>query len=301
MGQARDANITLFLEVQTLMKKTFLILLALLFPVYGFSQETLPRGTTLFMVKTGDQPAKLIIIQRGQQIELSETELDKAPDSVRPYLESLFRVTPTPLEVTYRIEDSAKDVPGIEEWAQKAAELCREWHPKLEKYLATEGFTPSRKVELVFRKMEGVAFSSRNSIVISSDWVKVRPDDWGMVVHELVHIIQGYRNGNPGWVTEGIADYIRHAQFEPDAPMRSFNPDRAKYTDAYQITAVFFMWLEENKCPDFVQKLNKVMRQGKYEDTFFETTCGANLDTLWAEYIAYVKENNLQSNGGRRR
>ena len=283
------------------MKKTFLILLALLFPVCGFSQETLPRGTTLFMVKTGDEPAKLIIIQRGQQIELSETELDKAPDSVRPYLKSLFTVPPQPFDITYRIEDSAKDAPGIEEWAKKAVELCVEWHPKLEKYLATDGFTPPRKFEIIFRKMEGVAFATQGMIVISSDWVTARPDDWGMVIHELVHIVQSYRRGGPGWVTEGIADYIRHVQFEPEAPMRSFNPDRAKYTDAFQITAAFFMWLEENKCPGLVQQLNRHMRAGTYDDAFFVTACGADLDTLWAEYIAYVKENNLQSNGGRRR
>jgi hypothetical protein len=241
-------------------------------------------------MKTGDQPAKIIIIQRGQQTEFSETEIENAPESVRSYLKSMFKKTPAVLEITYTIEDSAKDVPNIEDWAKKAADLCREWHPKLEQYLATEGFTPPRKVELVFRKMEGVAFSSGNSIVISSDWITARPDDWGMVVHELVHVIQGYRRGGPGWVTEGIADYIRHAQFEPDAPLRPFNPDRAKYTDAYQITAAFFIWLEKNKCPDLVPQLNKAMREGTYENAIFETTCGGDLDTLWDEYIADVKK-----------
>ena len=260
---------------------------------YLRSQESLPRGTTLLVMKTGEQPAKITVIERGRQTELNETEIGNAPEPVRAYLESMFKIEPAEpetLEVTYTIEDSAKDAANIEEWAKKAAELCREWHPKLEQYLATEGFTPPRKIEIVFRKMDGVAFSSRNQIVISSDWVTARPDDWGMVVHELVHVIQSYRRGGPGWVTEGIADYIRHAHFEPDGPWRTFHPDQAKYTDAYQITAAFFIWLEKNKCPDLVQQLNKVSRAGTYTDEIFETTCGAALDTLWAEYIADIKK-----------
>ncbi len=276
------------------MKNLFPVLLFLLLPAYCFSQPALPRGTTVFVMKTGDQPAKIVVIQRGQQSDFSETEIEKTPEAVRPYLEAMFKeislYSPT-LEISYTIDPSAKDVPGIEEWAQKAAELCRTWHPKLEQYLATEGHVSPKKLNLVFKKMEGVAYSAGNSIVISSDWVAARPDDWGMVVHELVHVIQGYRNGNPGWVTEGIADYIRHAQFEPNAPMRPFHPDRAKYTDAYQITAAFFMWLEKNKCPDLVPQLNKLMREGRYEETFFQTACGGDLDTLWAEYIADVKKN----------
>ena len=268
----------------------FAFLLLLTSPI--FAQPSLPRGTTLFVVKTGEQPAKIVVIQRGQQSDFYETEIEKAPESVRPYLTAMFKeisISTQPLDITYTIDETAKDVPGVEDWAKKAVELCRVWHPKLEKYLATEGFVPSRKINLTFKKMDGVAYSSGNGITISVDWITSHPDDWGMVVHELVHVIQGYRNGNPGWVTEGIADYIRHAQFEPDAPMRRFNPDRAKYTDAYQITAAFFMWLEKNKCPDLVPQLNKLMREGKYEDAYFTKSCGADLDTLWGEYIDDVK------------
>ena len=42
-------------------------------------------------------------------------------------------------------------------------------------------------------------------IGVSSGWVKKRPGDFGLVIHELVHVIQDYRGGGVGWVTEGIA------------------------------------------------------------------------------------------------
>jgi len=33
---------------------------------------------------------------------------------------------------------------------------------------------------------------------------------FGMVIHELRHVVQSYHRGNtPGWLTEGIADHIR--------------------------------------------------------------------------------------------
>lgn len=267
-----------------------------LFPQFSHAQNDvkLPRDASVCILKTGEEPAQIIVIRRGRQWVLTEKTIDRAPESCIPYLQSLFGKEkgdspPEEPEISYRIDESAKDVPGIEEWAQKSVEICRTWYPKLDSYLATEGFKPSRKVEILFKKMDGVAYSTGNSIVISSDWITKQPEDWGMVVHELVHIIQGYRRGGPGWITEGIADYIRHAQFEPDAPMRRFNPDRAKYTDAYQITAAFFMWIEKNKCKEIVPILNKAMREGNYNDGIFETHCGANLEDLWKEYIEDVK------------
>ena len=33
-------------------------------------------------------------------------------------------------------------------------------------------------------------------------------------IHELCHVVQSYPNGNPLWVTEGIADYVRWAIYE---------------------------------------------------------------------------------------
>src|SRR5436190_1601994 len=76
-------------------------------------------------------------------------------------------------------------------------------------------------------------------ISISSEWITKNPNDFGMVAHELTHIIQSYR-GTPkgaGWIVEGIADYVRHYAYEPDAKMRTINVKKAKYTDAYQTAA----------------------------------------------------------------
>lgn len=54
---------------------------------------------------------------------------------------------------------------------------------------------------------------------IAADWVKSQPNDFGMVVHELTHLVQRYPPGSPGWLVEGIADYIRAKYFEPLIPL----------------------------------------------------------------------------------
>jgi len=52
--------------------------------------------------------------------------------------------------------------------------------------------------------------------------------------------------GNPGWLVEGIADYIRWFKSEPESQRPRPNPAKAKYTDSYRTTAAFLNYVEEN-------------------------------------------------------
>ncbi|MDR1141001.1 MAG: basic secretory family protein, partial [Planctomycetaceae bacterium] len=145
---------------------------------------------------------------------------------------------PTQLEkLTVIISGEALQQEKIHEWAGKASQLVTTWYPKIEMLLQSDGFTPPKEITIVFRKMDGVAYTTGNIINISAHWIHQHPDDFGMVAHELVHIIQSYpQHTGPSWVTEGIADYIRHAHYEPDVKLPKINPDRASYRDAYKTT-----------------------------------------------------------------
>lgn len=180
---------------------------------------------------------------------------------------------------------------GIHDWAGKASQLVTEYFPKFNTILDSKENTPPKEITLVFRKMDGVAYSTGTSIVMSADWIKRQPGDFGMVAHELVHVIQHYpRRTGPGWVTEGIADYMRHIHFEPEALMRPANPDRDKYTDQYQITAGFFMWIAHTFDKEFVTKLNIAMRERTYSDEIFEKITEKKLDDLWKEYSDFLRK-----------
>jgi len=43
------------------------------------------------------------------------------------------------------------EVPDVQEWAEKARDLCEKWYPVLSEALASKDFTPPREVRLVFK------------------------------------------------------------------------------------------------------------------------------------------------------
>jgi hypothetical protein len=193
---------------------------------------------------------------------------------------------------------------GVHEWAGKAAKIVTEWYPKLDKLLETDGFTPAKEMTIVFRKMDGVAFASGTTITISTNWIGGAGgrEDWGMVVHELVHLIQRYQGGRegaglPAWLMEGQTDYIRHAYYEPEKAMRPVNPDSANYDNSYQITGGFIMYIVCTYDKDFNDKLTQAARTRTYsEDMFEKASGGKNIKELWAEYIEKVVRPQYQAN-----
>jgi hypothetical protein len=117
-----------------------------------------------------------------------------------------------PVEFTVDV----KDAPEMKEWAEKSARLCEQWYSRINDDLKSERFQPPRRVRMTIKKMNGVAYTSGARITGSAAFFKQHPDDFGAMIHETVHVVQGYRlPGNPGWLVEGIADYIRFFKYEP--------------------------------------------------------------------------------------
>jgi len=184
------------------------------------------------------------------------------------------------------------DAPEMADWADKAKKACEENYPMIVKHLGEDGFAPPEKTKIVFKKMNGVAYTAGDTITCSAKWFTDHPDDVGAVIHELCHVVQGYRSKQPpSWVTEGIADYVRWFNFEPEKRHPHVqNPGKAKYTDSYQTTAAFFDWIVKNKDPQFVTRLNAAARHGKYKPELFKEYAGKPLDDLWAEFIQSLKQ-----------
>lgn len=182
-----------------------------------------------------------------------------------------------------------KDAPDLKEWGNKAGTLCVEWFPKIAKLLLSDGFEAPKVVALYFDPtMKGVAHAANGKITISAPFVRAHPDDWGMVVHELTHVVQSYPNGGPGWLVEGIADYIRIVHFEPQAPRPKLTR-LASYRDAYKTTAMFLEWIEKQHAPGLVVKLNAALRKGTYRDELWKEITGKTVDELWTAFVETLK------------
>lgn len=137
---------------------------------------------------------------------------------------------------------------------------------------------------------EGVAEAGGHRVRINPAWLQKHPDDFDLVTHEVMHLVQAYPNASgPWWVTEGIADYVRYV-YGCDNVLGGWSltpfADEQHYTNGYRITARFFTWIEHQKAPGFVKYLDHAMREGVYTDKIWKEAVGKNIDDLWREYAA---------------
>ncbi len=182
--------------------------------------------------------------------------------------------------------------PETKAWAEEAAVQVREWWPQVVRMLSTQEFKSPEQFVLHFKKeLKVPAYRTPEGLFISIAWITKRPDDFGMVIHEMTHAIQDYRRTprDAGWLVEGIADYIRYYHYEPESPRPRFDVTKASYRDAYGTTAAFLAWAMHKYDRRLVRELDSALRRNDYTDALFEKITGKTVDVLWAEFIATKK------------
>jgi hypothetical protein len=136
----------------------------------------------------------------------------------------------------------------------------------------------------------GVAATSGGVVRYNPQWFKKHPEDIDVVTHEAMHIVQDYRGKTgPGWITEGIADYVRYKLGVNNKAANWKLPDysaKQDFTNSYRITARFFVWIEKSYNKKFVKKLDKAMREKTYTDDFATSLTGKSFEELWQAYSA---------------
>ena len=136
---------------------------------------------------------------------------------------------------------------------------------------------------------KGVAETGNGVARYSPAWLKDHPEDIDVVTHEVMHIVQDYRHDGPGWLTEGIADYVRYVyginNLKSDWTLPDYRPGQ-HYTDAYRVTARFLLWVEKNKDRHIVDQLDAALRDGRYQANLWVKLTGSTVDQLWQQYAA---------------
>ena len=226
------------------------------------------------------QPVRAIRIRPGAStlpIAVREIEIQSDPPV------SVFRY---PLEFVVTVEDS----PELKAWADKAARASERVYPMINDELKSDGFKPPRVIWLTLSKTyRGVAGTVGDRIVASSDYFRRHPDDIGAIVHETVHVVQAYRGGdNPGWLVEGISDYIRFYKYEPGRIGR-IDPVKSHYDNGYRASAAFLAYVAQKYDKEIVRKLNGAMREGRYDDNMIHRLTGRFLGELDDEWRATLR------------
>lgn len=179
------------------------------------------------------------------------------------------------------------DAPELGDWANRVARICERAYPMINEELKSEGFKPPHQVTMTLKNSyKGVAEAGGGRITGSVKYFTDHPDDVGAMVHETAHIVQNYRRrGNPGWLVEGVADYVRFFKFEP-GNLGRIDAQKAHYNSSYRVSAAFLAYVTGKYDKDLVLKLNKLMRDGNYRDEIFKDLTGKTLEELDEEWRA---------------
>ncbi len=207
---------------------------------------------------------------------------------------------------TYKITIDTSETPDLTDWVhQDLAPVVQEWYPRLVKLLPSDGYEAPKQATIIFSaSMKGVAATGGTRVRCAAGWFRqnLQGEAKGAVVHELAHVVQNYgiaRRTNPnttrtpGWIVEGICDYIRWFLYEPQtrgAEITSRNIARAKYDGNYRISGNFLNWVTETYCKDIVQRLNAAARQGKYSEELWKTATGHTVQELGDEWKASLEK-----------
>jgi hypothetical protein len=181
--------------------------------------------------------------------------------------------------------------PDLEPWARiTLLPVCDRWYPRLVDMLPSDGFVAPKHITIRFRDDMGKtpATTSRDSISCNAAWFRrnLSGQAVGAVVHEMVHVVQDYRGrGNPSWLVEGIADYVRWFKFEPQAHGADVRDTaKAKYDGGYRVTANFLDWVARTHDERIVSELNAAMRRGDYADALWQRRTGKTARELGEEW-----------------
>jgi hypothetical protein len=230
----------------------------------GEAKSAVPRKTKALRVRAVKDSEKPLVVH--------EFTVDAAP-GVAP-----FRY---PIEITFDVADA----PEMKEWAEKVVRVCERHYPMICTELASEGFKPTTRIHMAFKSdYNGVAEAAGTRIRGSVKYFKRNPNDIGAMIHETAHCVQLYRQRPmPGWLVEGIADYVRFWKYEPGKAGR-LNPETAQYNGSYRTTAAFLAFVTEKYDAKLVTKLNAILRAGRYQSETWRDLTGKSVEELNQEW-----------------
>lgn len=170
-------------------------------------------------------------------------------------------------------------------WVARAKARSVGWHVTIARRLGRP--SPDGTIAVGFSPDASfVARTASGRILVSSAYLERNPDDLGLLAHEMVHVVQAYPRTAPGWLTEGIADYIRYYGIEPRSRRAGFDPQRQSFLGGYQAAAFLLRALERERGCGAINRLDSALRSGEDVAAVWFSLTGRTAEQFWRDLIA---------------
>ena len=192
----------------------------------------------------------------------------------------------------YRFTVDTTESPDLTEWAHRELiPVMEKWYPLIVAMLPSEGYSAPKTFSITFTdRYKGVAATGGNRIECNPAWYRtqLKGEAIGSLVHELVHVVQQYRGGRPpGWLVEGIPDYIRWYLYEPESKGCEIPPRRAasaKHDGSYRVSANFLNFVIGKYDKELIKELNGALRDKRYDAELWKTRTSRGIEELADEW-----------------
>lgn len=193
---------------------------------------------------------------------------------------------------SYRFTVDTSQAADLAPWVkEKLIPVIKTWYPQIVEMLPGKDYKAPTQFSIVFDpKYTGVAATMGTTVVCNPAWYRkeLEREGLGSVVHELVHVVQQYgRRRVPGWLTEGVADYIRWYLYEPESKGCEIPPEaaeRVRHDQSYRVSANFLHWVIAHHDKELVKELNAALREGRYAPELWNQRTKLDLETLAADW-----------------
>lgn len=228
----------------------------------------------------------------------AKPDTSAAPDPAAAAAEKVETITIGDGPVTFTVDTT--QAPDLDPWAKEyLIPVIKEWYPKIVEMLPGKEFKAPESFRIKFdTSYKGVAATMGTLVVCDPTWYRkeLKREALGSIVHELVHVVQQYgRQRVPGWLTEGVADYIRWYLYEPESKgceIKPENADRVRHNQSYRVSANFLNWVVATHDKELIGELNAALREGRYAPDFWNQRTKMDLETLatgWKKSLAEPK------------
>lgn len=181
-----------------------------------------------------------------------------------------------------------RDAPELRAMHTEIPRILQDHYPLLVSVLGIEGMPlPKSIVYAVRRSIGAPAYSTGGRIVLEAEWFTKHPGDLGCIVHETSHNVQAYpgSRNTPGWLVEGIADYVRYKAGVDDGwSIPSKYREGTSYKNGYGVTTAFLVYVERHYDDKLVTKLSRALKTAQYTPELWTEYTGKSVDDLWEEY-----------------